>query len=122
MSHARLAVLLLATCSAALPLAACSSSDERGAPRDFCETAAAYDEQVPTASIEEEQRLVEQMVETAPAEIRPAAERVLEGYERLDAGEDVLVDEERYREATEDLQRYAIDNCGLLDQRQPGGI
>jgi hypothetical protein len=112
----------LAAAIVTLALAACSSGDERGAPRDFCETAAEYDEQVPTASIAEEQRLIEQMVETAPSEIRPAAERLLEGYRRLEAGEDVLADEERYREATEDLQRYAIDNCGLLDQRQPGGI
>jgi hypothetical protein len=114
--------VLLAVVILASAVAACSSGDERGAPRDFCETAAAYDERVPTASIEEEQRLVEKMVETAPAEIKPAATRVLEGYERLAAGEDVLADEERYREATEDLQRFAVDNCGLLDQRQPGGI
>jgi hypothetical protein len=114
--------VLLAAVILAPVVAACSSGDERGAPRDFCEAAAEYDEKVPTASVEEEQRLVEVMVDTAPVEIRPDARVVLEGYERLAAGEDVLADEARYREATENLQRFAVDNCGLLEQRQPGGI
>ena len=102
--------------------AACSGGDERGAPRDFCESVAAFDEDVATATVEEQQELLEQVVDTAPPEIRPEAETFLEGYERLEAGEDVIPDEDRYRDAAEEVQRFAIEECGLLDQRQPGGI
>jgi hypothetical protein len=102
--------------------AACSSDDERGAPRNFCEAVAEFDEEISVATIAEQQEMLEEIVRTAPDAIKPEAETFLEGYERLDAGDDVIPDEERYREAADDLLRYGIDNCGLRDQRQPGGI
>ena len=112
-------VVLAAT--VAVLAAACSSDNERGAPRDFCEAVAKFDEEVATATVAEQQELLETVVEHAPREIRADAETFLEGYERLDAGEDVTADEEKYREASDNLLRYSNDNCGLLDQNPPGG-
>jgi hypothetical protein len=105
----------------AVVAAACSGGNERGAPRDFCESVAKFDEEVATATVDEQQELLETVVEHAPREIRPDAETFLEGYERREEGEDVIADEDRYEEAAENLQRYSIDNCGLLDQNPPGG-
>jgi len=116
------ATLGAATFAAALVLGACrgEAAKAKPAPKPFCEAAAKLDERLAEAGAAEQVRLLERVVEVAPAQVKGAAQTFLDGLRRVQADPSVRRDR-RYEDAASALERYAIDRCGLLEQ-QRGGV
>jgi hypothetical protein len=87
-------------------------------PEAFCDAAAELDEELPRADIREQIRLVRRMLAAAPAEIEPETRTFLEALERVEADPDnpELRDDPDVRAAVEDVNRFAIEGCELLEQ------
>jgi hypothetical protein len=106
---------------AALVGGACSSDSENApkAPLAFCRAAARYDDRVSrNAKIDEQIRLVQGMVDTAPAKIKANAQTFVDALRRVEA-DPSLKDNPRIKRAVENVNRYAAQGCGFY--RQPGG-
>lgn len=126
----RLVALLLAG-SVAVGLGACGGGTPRSLPhpsRAFCDAAVKYDTAIQKVSkkTQAEQAkaqlpLVERMAETAPADVKKAAETVVEMYRRRAAGDRTVVDSPVAKKAVDDMNRRAGNGCGIY-QDQSGGI
>ena len=124
----RLLVLATVTITTALGVAGCRSDDNGGAatrPSEaFCRAAERYEDRlVRGARVGEQVRLVRRMVETAPAEIEADAETFLDALEAVQADPDDpdVRDDPEVQEAVENVQRFAIDGCNLLEDEDGGG-
>ena len=114
------AVLLVA----ALVGGACSSESGNApkAPLAFCQAAARYDDRVSrNAKIGEQIRLVQRMVDTAPAKIKANAQTFVDALRQVETDKSVK-DDPRVKRAVENVNRYAAQGCGFYKQQGGGGI
>ena len=114
------AVLLVA----ALVGGACSSESGNApkAPLAFCQAAARYDDRVSrNAKIDEQIRLVQRMVDTAPAKIKANAQTFVDALRRVETDPSIK-DNPRVKRAVENVNRYAAQGCGFYKQQGGGGI
>jgi hypothetical protein len=115
------AVVLLV---AALVGGACGSETGNAtkAPLAFCREAARYDDRVSrNAKIDEQIRLVQRMVDTAPAKIKADTQTFVDALRRVEA-DPSLKDNARGKRAVENVNRYAAQGCGFYQQQGGGGI
>ena len=115
------AVVLLV---AALVGVACSSESENApkAPLAFCQAAARYDDRVSrNAKTDEQIRLVQRMVDTAPAKIKADAQTFVDALQRVETDPSVK-DNVKIKRAVENVNRYAAQGCGFYKQQGGGGI
>ena len=115
------AAVLLA---AALVGGACSSESANApkAPLAFCQAAARYDDRVSrNAKIDEQIRLVQRMVDTAPAKIKADAQTFVDALRRVETDPSVK-DDPRVKRTVENVNRYAAQGCGFYKQQGGGGI
>jgi hypothetical protein len=114
------AVLLVA----ALVGGACSSEGGNApkAPLAFCKAAARYDDRVSrNAKIDEQIRLVQRMVDTAPAKIKADAQTFVDALRRVETDESAK-DDPNVKRAVENVNRYAAQGCGFYERQGGGGI
>ncbi len=104
-------------------VAACRSegSDTPKPPRAFCDAASRYDDRVQrNAKLDEQIRLVQRMVDTAPANIRADAQTFVDALRRVET-EPSVRDDPKVKRAVDNVNRYAAQGCGFYERR-PGGI
>jgi hypothetical protein len=109
---------------AALVGGACSSDSANApkAPLAFCKAAARYDDRVSrNANIDEQIRLVQRMVDTAPAKIKANAQTFVDALRQVETDKSVK-DDPNIRRAVENVNRYAAQGCGFYKQQGGGGI
>ena len=114
------AVLLVA----ALIGGACSSESGNApkAPLAFCKAAARFDDRVSrNAKIDEQIRLVQRMVDTAPAKIKANAQTFVDALRRVEADKSAK-DDPNVKRAVENVNRYAAQGCGFYERQGGGGI
>ena len=114
------AVLLVA----ALVGGACSSESGNApkAPLAFCKAAARYDDRVSrNAKIDEQVRLVQRMVDTAPAKIKANAQTFVDALRRVETDKSAK-DDPNVKRAVENVNRYAAQGCGFYERQGGGGI
>jgi hypothetical protein len=106
----------------AVSLAACSGDDAPVASRAFCEAVIDLEDgfadlvgEPQDVQIRGQIRLVQELVDTAPREVRADARAFLEALEAIEADPDneALRDDPDVREAVTNVERYAIDGCEL---------
>jgi len=103
---------------------ACSSESANApkAPLAFCQAAARYDDRVSrNAKTDEQIRLVQRMVDTAPTRIKADAEAFVDALRRVEADPSVK-DNAKIKRAVENVNRYAAQGCGFYKQQGGGGI
>jgi hypothetical protein len=109
---------------AALVGGACSSESANApkAPLAFCRAAARYDDRVSrNAKIDEQIRLVQRMVDTAPAKIKANAQTFVDALRQVETDKSVK-DDPNVKRAVENVNRYAAQGCGFYKQQGGGGI
>jgi hypothetical protein len=114
------AVLLVA----ALVGGACSSEGGNApkAPLAFCKAAARYDDRLSrNAKIDEQIRLVQRMVDTAPAKIKANAQTFVDALRQVETDKSVK-DDPNVKRAVESVNRYAAQGCGFYERQGGGGI
>jgi negative regulator of sigma E activity len=114
------AVLLVA----ALVGGACSSESGNApkAPLAFCKAAARYDDRLSrNAKIDEQIRLVQRMVDTAPAKIKANAQTFVDALRQVETDKSVK-DDPNVKRAVESVNRYAAQGCGFYERQGGGGI
>ena len=114
------AVLLVA----ALVGGACSSEGGNApkAPLAFCKAAARYDDRVSrNAKLDEQIRLVQRMVDTAPAKIKADAQTFVDALRRVETDKSAKEDP-NVKRAVENVNRYAAQGCGFYERQGGGGI
>ena len=114
------AVLLVA----ALVGGACSSEGGNApkAPLAFCKAAARFDDRVSrNAKIDEQVRLVQRMVDTAPAKIKADAQTFVDALRRVETDKSAK-DDPNVKRAVENVNRYAAQGCGFYERQGGGGI
>lgn len=95
--------------------------DAAKAPLAFCRAASRFDDRLSKgAEIDEQIRLVQGMVDTAPARIRRDAQTFVDALRRVETDSSVK-DDPSVKRAVENVNRYAAQGCGFY-QRQGGGI
>lgn len=92
---------------------ACSGNDS-AAFCDAAEALATFDHR--TADIDEVNSLVNDLVETAPGEIEDSAKTFGEGIEALTSGNFDEAADPKFREASIEIEEYAEDNCGEIEE------
>jgi hypothetical protein len=119
---ARVVAVAIVLVLAALGAGCRSGSDAPKAPRAFCNAASRYDDRLSKgAKLDEQIRLVERMVATAPARIRSDAETFLDALRRVESDPSVQ-DDAGIKQAVEDVNRYAAQGCGFYERRGGGGF
>ena len=119
--HLAVAAVLLV---AALIGGACSSESGNApkAPLAFCKAAARYDDRVSrNAKIDEQVRLVQRMVDTAPAKIKANAQTFVDALRRVETDRSAK-DDPNVKRAVENVNRYAAQGCGFYERQGGGGI
>ena len=109
---------------AALVGGACSSEGGNApkAPLAFCKAAARYDDRVSrNAKIDEQIRLVQRMVDTAPAKIKADAQTFVDALRRVETDKSAK-DDPNVKRAVENVNRYAAQGCGFYERQGGGGI
>lgn len=92
------------------------------APEAFCRAASKYDDRVSKrAELDEQIRLVQRMVDTAPAKVKADAETFLDALRRVEADPSVK-DDAKIKRAVDSVNRYAAQGCGFYKRRSGGGI
>jgi hypothetical protein len=98
------------------------SGDAPKAPLAFCKAAARYDDRVSrNAKIDEQIRLVQRMVDTAPAKVKADAQTFVDALRRVETDPSVK-DDPKVKTAVEDVNRYAAQGCGFYERQGGGGI
>ena len=88
----------------------CRSEESSGPKpsRAFCDAAARYDDRLSKgAKLDEQIRLVQGMVDTAPAKIE---------------ADPSVKDDPKVKQAVENVNRYAAQGCGFYERQGGGGI
>ncbi|MFZ4515888.1 MAG: hypothetical protein ACOYN3_06210 [Acidimicrobiia bacterium] len=107
-------------------VAGCANPDKsttEPAPEDFCAAFTRLDEKLGSGNStqQEQYELVQEAVRLAPAVIASQGREFLDGYERLQRGEDLAViqrDETKYREASLAFQRWGNQHCGFYKRKR----
>jgi len=98
------------------------SGDAPKAPLAFCKAAARYDDRLSKGAKPDEQiRLVQRMVDTAPSKIEVDAKTFVDALRRVEADPSVK-DNAKVKRAVENVNRYAAQGCGFYQQQGGGGI
>lgn len=117
-------ILLVAVLAGAVVLAVGCGSDGGDAPKAplaFCKAASRFDDRLSKgAEVDEQIRLVQGMVDTAPAKIRPDAQTFVDALRRVGTDPSVK-DNPKVKKAVENVNRYAAQSCGFYES-QGGGI
>jgi hypothetical protein len=88
-------------------------------PRAFCDAATRFDDRLSKgADVDEQIRLVQRMVETAPAKIKADAETFLDAL-RQSKSDPAVKDDSKIKRAVDRVNRYAAQGCGFYER--PGG-
>jgi len=110
---------------AAVLAVGCGSSeggDSPKAPLAFCKAASRYDDRLSRgAKLGEQVRLVQGMVDAAPAKIRPDAQRFVDALRRVETDNSVK-DDPNVKRAVDNVNRFAAQACGFYEQQGGGGI
>jgi hypothetical protein len=109
---------------AAVFAGACSSDSGNAlkAPLAFCKAAARYDDRLSKgAKLDEQIRLVQGMVDTAPAKIEADSQTFVDALRRVEADPSVK-DDPKVKKAVENVNRYAAQGCGFYERQGGGGI
>ena len=116
-----LSLVLVAT----VVLAVGCGSEGGGAPKAplaFCKAASTYDDRLSKgARLDEQIRLVQGMVDTAPAKIRPDAQTFVDALRVVETDKSVR-DDPKVKKAVENVNRYAAQGCGFYKSQGGGGI
>lgn len=95
--------------------------DSPKAPLAFCKAASNFDDRLSKgAKIDEQVRLVQRMVDTAPAKIRPDAQTFVDALRQVQTDKSVK-DDPNVKRAVDNVNRYAAQGCGFYES-QGGGI
>jgi len=117
-----LLLTLVGACASKSEAVAKAKKSGKLAPKPFCLAAYNFDEAVATAKNSKRLALLTVVVERSPAEVKPQAQMFLEGFRRADRGEKITDAERRkYEQASNAVERFANDKCGLFKQNQPPG-
>jgi hypothetical protein len=117
---ARLVVVAVALVAVLLAAGCRDNGSAPKAPEAFCKAASKYDDRVQRgAKIDEQIRLVQRMVDTAPAKIKSDAQTFVDALRRVETDPSVK-DDPKVKRAVDDVNRYAAQGCGFYE-RQPGG-
>jgi hypothetical protein len=117
-------LLPLALVAAAVLAAGCGSESGGNTPKAsvaFCRAASNFDDRLSRgAKLDEQIRLVQRMVDTAPAKIKADATTFLDALQRVETDSSVK-DDPNVKRAVEKVNRYAAQGCGFYES-QGGGI
>lgn len=92
------------------------------APVAFCKAASRFDDRLSRgAKLDEQVRLVQRMVDTAPAKVRPDAQTFVDALRRVETDPSVK-DNPKVKKAVESVNRYAAQGCGFYESQGGGGI
>jgi hypothetical protein len=92
------------------------------APEAFCDAASKYDDRVSrNAKIDEQIRLVQRMVDKAPAKIKADAQTFVDALRRVESDPSVKGDP-KVKRAVDSVNRYAAQGCGFYKREGGGGI
>lgn len=85
----------------------------------YCERYREFDEKVATADAKEQKQLLENIVKSkdfpkSPASLLKDYETVIEGYSQFENGTYDVNNQEIYKDASDRMNRHAIDNCEIL--------
>ncbi len=117
-----LLLTLVGACASKSEAVAKAKKSGELAPKPFCLAAYNFDEAVATAKNSKRLALLTVVVDQAPAEVKPQAQMFLEGFQRADRGEKITdAERRRYEHASNAVERFANDKCGLFKQNQPPG-
>lgn len=109
---------------AALVVAGCrDSSSAPKPPAAFCDAAKRYDDRLlkgKQPSLDEQIRLVQRMVDTAPARIKADAQTFLDALRQVETDPSVR-DDPKVKGSVDNVNRYAAQGCGFYERR-PGGV
>ena len=95
--------------------------NSRTAPLAFCKAASRFDDRLSKgAKIDEQIRLVQGMVDTAPTKIRSDAQTFVDALRRVGTDKSVR-DDPNVKRAVDNVNRYAAQGCGFYES-QGGGI
>ena len=118
-------LLLPAALVAAVALAAGCGSERANTPKAslaFCKAAANFDDRLSRgAKLDEQIRLVQRMVDTAPARIHADAQVFVDALRRVESDKSVK-DDPKVRTSVEKVNRYAAQACGFYEPQGGGGI
>ena len=96
--------------------------DAPKAPLAFCKAASRFDDRLSKgAELDEQIRLVQSMVDTAPTKIRSDAQTFVDALRRVEADPSVK-DNPKVKKAVENVNRYAAQGCGFYESQGGGGI
>jgi hypothetical protein len=122
----RVSPLLIVSLALAAAATACSRGEGSSLPRPskpFCEAAHRYDVRVEKlAPIDEQIKIVQKMADNAPKDIARDTSTFLAALERRRDGDESVVDNPRIQRAVENVNRRAVNGCGLYKGDSPGGI
>jgi hypothetical protein len=97
-------------------------SDAPKAPLAFCKAAARFDDRLSRgAKLNEQIRLVQDMVDAAPARIRPDTQTFVDALRQV-ATDPSVKDDPKVKKAVENVNRYAAQGCGFYERQGGGGI
>jgi hypothetical protein len=120
----RVVTAVVVVAAAAMLAAGCGSEggDAPKAPLAFCKAAARFDDRLSKgAKLDEQIRLVQRMVDTAPAKIEGDAQTFVDALGRVETDESVK-DDPNVKRAVENVNRYAAQGCGFYERQGGGGI
>jgi hypothetical protein len=116
-----LAVALLVGAAAIAVGCGSEGGSSTKAPLPFCKAASRFDDRLSKgAKLDEQIRLVQGMVDTAPAKIRPDAQTFVDALRRVETDKSVK-DDPNVKRAVDNVNRYAAQGCGFYNS-QGGGI
>ena len=96
-------------------------SSSTKAPLAFCKAASRVDDRLSKgAKLDEQIRLVQGMVDTAPAKVRPDTQTFVDALRRVETDPSVK-DNPKVKAAVDNVNRYAAQGCGFYNS-QGGGI
>jgi hypothetical protein len=117
-------LLSLVLVAAAVLAVGCGSEggDTPKAPLAFCKAASRFDDRLSRgANLDEQIRLVQAMVDAAPARIRPDAQTFVDALRRVETDNSVKSDP-KVKRAVDNVNRYAAQGCGFYERQGGGGI
>jgi hypothetical protein len=120
----RVVTAAVVVAAAAILAAGCGSEggDAPKAPLAFCKAAARFDDRLSKgAKLDEQIRLVQRMVDTAPAKIEADAQTFVDALRRVGADPSVK-DDPKVKKSVENVNRYAAQGCGFYERQGGGGI
>jgi hypothetical protein len=122
----RATLLLAAATLVAVGTSACSRDSGSSLPRPskpFCEAAHRYDVRVEKrVPVAEQIRLVQRMADHAPKDIARDTAVFLSALERVQDGDESVVDNPKIEEAVNNVNRRAAQGCDFYRSNTGGGI